>query len=92
MSRDNYDPRPGVHVCGADEGTNEFVTIAQYPRSSRALFNQARSELAAGPGEPFDMVVDLVDDDGDTADDFHITRQMLPRLERMLTVESRTSD
>lgn len=90
MPDDRYHPRPGVHVCGIDELQDCFVTIANYGPAARANFAHAKAEIASAPNDPFDMVVDLVDDSGDTVEDFHITRQMLHRLENILRAKSLT--
>ncbi|KQW22115.1 hypothetical protein ASC80_01590 [Afipia sp. Root123D2] len=81
---ERYRPcRTGLHVCGADEDANEFFTLANYPArdqaEANAAFDRARKECEAGAGEPADFVVDLMCA-GDISDDFHVTRQMLPRL------------
>lgn len=82
---DYYDPcKRGLHVCGINATETEFKTILNLPLASkaqaRALFDQAFAELACE--EPFDMVVDLVED-FDIEEDFPIRRQSLDRLKSM---------
>lgn len=75
-----YNPCPnGIHVCGADVAADEFFSEANYPGATIEQFSRARAELAAGDDDPMEFVVDMMVA-GDIADDFAITRQMLPRL------------
>lgn len=73
----------GVHVCGQHPDGDNCLTAANYPRRSvsaaRSLFDLAKAECAIAPGEPRDLVVDLMVD-GDIVDDFLMSRQMLERL------------
>lgn len=82
-----YQPcRNGLHVCGESADGERPVTVANFPTRSaaaaRALFEQARAEVACADGEPDDLIVDLmIGRDCDT--DFPMTRQMLSRLESL---------
>lgn len=79
-----YQPcRFGLHVCGEHPDGINALTILNVPVATAALardlFDRARAELAAEPGQPFDFVVDLqIDHDCDQ--DFRMNRQMLDRL------------
>ena len=94
MSERYHPCRTGLHVCGADHDANEFFTQANHPpapSAARAVFQQARDELGQPEGQLFDFVVDLMID-GDIADDFTISRQMLARLAAMATPPVRSAE
>lgn len=84
-----YPSFPGLHVCGADPTETFPITVADFPLRSdaeaRRIFEIAKSECAAGDGEPDDLIVDLNlanrgGNEDVCVDDFPIARQMLGRL------------
>jgi hypothetical protein len=83
----------GVHVCGLHPDGRNFLTVANFPITSRsaarALFRAAKAELAAADGELFDLVVDL-QLGGECDTDFPMTRQMLARLEQLAAAGGRS--
>ena len=79
-----YKPCPdGIHVCGLDGPGERFTTEDNFPGLGRCHFEWARTELQATADEPCDLVVDLFEGRS-LIDDFTMTRQMLPRLLRLL--------
>lgn len=70
----------GIHVCGIDECRDEFVTVANHPGVSRALFDRLSNEFAID-GDP-DVVIDFMKD-GDHIDDFGARRQSLVAIAAM---------
>jgi hypothetical protein len=82
-----YRPRKnGLHVCGEHPDGVNCMTVANFPARSaaeaQAMFEQARSECAALPDEPHDLIVDL-NRDWDCETDFPITRQALAKLQAL---------
>ncbi|MGF7151288.1 hypothetical protein FHS96_004951 [Sphingomonas zeicaulis] len=78
--------RTGLHVYGVrdddEQGFTQSNLPMRNPTCASALFEAARAELACSESEPHDFAVELFIA-GDHANDFSITRQMLPRLERL---------
>jgi hypothetical protein len=96
--REQYHPcNTGLHVVGIDDDNPALLhgphfTIenvrARDEAHARKMFEAARAECAATPGdEPCDLLVDLRVD-GDHIDEFPMMRQMLDRL-KALTQEPR---
>lgn len=82
----------GLHVCGfAEEAEHgEHVTFRNYvlPEAIvRSVFEKAKAEL--GETEDSDFLVDLCIGDS-MHDDFWMTRQMLDRLDALVTSELAT--
>jgi len=70
--------RYGIHICGINSDETEFVTVANFPRASRAVFESLKADFAIDD-EP-DLVVDFFVD-GDCDHDFGIRRQSLAAIE-----------
>lgn len=83
----SYAPcRYGIHVCGTSADELEPVTVKNFPRVSKAMFDSLKSDYAISDQDP-DLVVDFMCD-GDILDDFGIRRQMLEVIEAVIAVEA----
>lgn len=79
----------GIHVCGISGDEQEFVTVANFQRVSKAVFDSLRDDFGLEPGEDPDLVVDFMCD-GDIVEDFGIRRQSLAAIEAIVAVECAT--
>ena len=84
QARREYHPcGTGIHLCGQieDEHDERPLTLGNFPAKSsedaRRLFAALRSEFEE---DQDDILVDLMVDDCMCEDNFHMTRQMIPRL------------
>lgn len=75
-----YSPcRDGLHVCGISSDEEEFVTVANVPGVTEALFERLKQTFGLPSGDDPDLVVDLCVQ-GDILADFGIRRQSLAAL------------